>query len=120
MFKKKFAYLVLFFVSILLINGNLQAQVKFAKTSYDMGIITGSPNDYIDITVKNTSKEKIFIFKLKQIKNSSFITPIKQYSPIVPFLLELPTTLTKKDLLVITFRYILAALLLLINYQLKE
>jgi Ca-activated chloride channel family protein len=63
MFKKKFSYLVLFFVFFHLNNGNIQAQIKFTKTSYDMGIITGSPNDYIDIPLKNTSKEKIFIFR---------------------------------------------------------
>jgi Ca-activated chloride channel homolog len=43
----------------LVVNG----QIVFEKKIYDMGLITGSPNDYLDIVVKNTGKEKVFIFR---------------------------------------------------------
>ncbi len=41
----------------------LHGQIVFEKKIHDMGIITGSPNDYLDIVVTNTGKEKVYIFR---------------------------------------------------------
>jgi Ca-activated chloride channel homolog len=38
-------------------------QIVFEKKIHDMGIITGSSNDYLDIVVTNKGKEKVYIFR---------------------------------------------------------
>lgn len=63
MFLKKIAFLLFCLLQIIHCDLSVVAQIKFSKPPYDMGVITGSPNDYIDITVKNTSNQKIYIFR---------------------------------------------------------
>ena len=63
MFSKNIPLLILLFITVFIRENSLFGQIKFSKSTYDMGVVTGSPNDFIDITVKNVSNQKVYIFK---------------------------------------------------------
>lgn len=42
---------------------NSFGQIEFIDAPYDIGIVTAAGSDYLDIPIKNTSKEKVYIFR---------------------------------------------------------
>ncbi len=63
MFSKNIPLLILLFITVFIRENSCFGQIKFSKSTYDMGVVTGSPNDFIDITVKNVSNQKVYIFR---------------------------------------------------------
>lgn len=52
---------VSFLVSVLSLS--FFAQIEFIDAPYDIGVVTAAGSDYLDIPIKNTSKEKVYIFR---------------------------------------------------------
>jgi hypothetical protein len=63
MFSKNILLVIIIFIAVFNLENSCFGQIKFSKSSYDMGVVTGSPHDFIDITVKNVSNQKIYIFR---------------------------------------------------------
>ena len=50
--------LVMFLVSSVFLG-----QIEFIDAPYDIGVVTAAGSDYLDIPIKNTSSEKVYIFR---------------------------------------------------------
>lgn len=48
---------------LLVLGINISAQITFINAPYDIGVVTAAGSDYLDIPIKNTSKQKVYVFR---------------------------------------------------------
>lgn len=54
---------VVMLVLLLLIQSSIRGQIEFGSNPFDLGVITAAGADFVDVPVKNTGKQKVFIFR---------------------------------------------------------
>ncbi len=72
------------------------SQIEFIDAPYDVGIVTAAGSDFLDIPIKNTSKEKVYIFRTDASKQFQIHYSSKTILPDSTIFMRVLFTPTKK------------------------
>ena len=94
-FMNRFLIVFLLILSCVLVK----SQIEFINTPYDIGVVTAAGSDYLDIPIKNISKEKVFIFRTEASKQFEIHYSSKTILPDSTIFMRVLFTPTQKGII---------------------